>query len=135
MVEFCREHSIPFDICGKIVVATDEAERAGLGELMRRASENGVPGLTLIGPEKLREIEPHCTGIAALQVPGTGITDYKQVARKYAELIEKAGGRIITGCECGLFPRVPARSCWKRIKVRLRPFGSSTAPGCTATGS
>ena len=99
MVDFCREHSIAFEICGKVVVATNEAERAGLGELMRRGTANGVPGLKMIGPEQLREIEPRCTGVAAMQVPGTGITDYRQVAQKYAELIQKGGGQILTSCE------------------------------------
>jgi L-2-hydroxyglutarate oxidase LhgO len=99
MVEFCREHSIPFEICGKVVVATDESERAGLGELMRRGTANGVPGLTMIGPERLRELEPHCTGVAAMLVPGTGITSYATVAGKYAELIQQRGGQILTGCE------------------------------------
>src|SRR5262252_4337279 len=68
MVEFCREHSIPYDICGKVVVATDESERAGLDELMRRGTANGVPGLRMIRLEELKEIEPHCTGVAAMQV-------------------------------------------------------------------
>src|SRR5687767_1912456 len=99
MVEFCREHSIPFDICGKVVVATDEAERAGLAELMRRGTANGVPGLRMIERAELREMEPHCTGVEAMHVPGTGITDYSQVARKYVELIQHAGGQIMTGCE------------------------------------
>src|SRR5262249_40039950 len=85
MVNFCREHSITFEICGKVVVATNEAERAWLGELMRRGTANGVPGLKMIGPEQLHEIEPRCTGVAAMLVPGTGITDYRQVAQKYAE--------------------------------------------------
>src|SRR5438874_1996357 len=87
MVEFCREHSIAHEICGKVVVATDESERAGLAELMRRGTANGVPGLVMIGPEQLHEIEPHCTGVEAMYVPGTGIADYPGVALKYAELI------------------------------------------------
>ena len=99
MVEFCREHSIPFEICGKVVVATDESERAGLDELMRRGTANGVPGLQMISIERLREIEPNCSGIAAMLVPGTGITDYGAVARKYGELIQNAGGQVLTGCE------------------------------------
>jgi L-2-hydroxyglutarate oxidase LhgO len=99
MVEFCREHAIPFEICGKVVVATDESERAGLNELMRRGTLNGVPGLRMVGPDELRELEPHCAGIAALHVPGTGITDYGQVARKYAELIRSQGAQILTGCQ------------------------------------
>ncbi|HEU5238780.1 MAG TPA: L-2-hydroxyglutarate oxidase [Pyrinomonadaceae bacterium] len=99
MVEFCREHSIPYDICGKVVVATDESERAGLDELMRRGTANGVPGLRMISIQELREIEPHCTGIAAMQVRGTGIVDYSKVAAKYAELIQQNGGQLRTGCE------------------------------------
>src|SRR5499427_6530222 len=99
MVEFCREYGIPHEVCGKVVVATDESERPGLDELMRRGTANGVAGLVMIGPEKLREIEPHCTGIAALHVPGTGITNYALVAQKYAELIEAGGGQIQTNCQ------------------------------------
>jgi L-2-hydroxyglutarate oxidase len=99
MVEFCREHSIAHEICGKVVVATEESERAGLAELMRRGTANGVPGLVMISREQLRDIEPNCTGIAAMYVPGTGIADYPGVALKYAELIQKAGGQITTGCE------------------------------------
>lgn len=99
MVEFCREHSIPFDMCGKVVVATEQSEMSGLQELMRRGTANGVPGLAMIGVERLRELEPHCTGIAALHVPGTGITDYAAVAKKYAELVEAAGGHILTQCK------------------------------------
>src|SRR5215831_13701662 len=96
MVEFCRQHNIAFDICGKVVVATAESELPGLQELMRRGTANGVPGLAMIDKNRLREIEPHCAGLAALQVPGTGIADYPGVARKYAELIEGAGGQILT---------------------------------------
>lgn len=99
MVGFCREHNIPFDICGKVVVATSESELQGLQELMRRGTDNGVPSLTMIDKDRLREMEPHCTGIAALHVPGTGITDYSAVARKYAKLIEAGGGQIFTQCE------------------------------------
>ncbi len=98
MVEFCREHNIPFEICGKVVVATAESELPGLQELMRRGTANGVPGLAMINVERLREMEPHCAGIAALHVPGTGITDYSAVAKKYAELIQRAGGEILTEC-------------------------------------
>src|SRR6185295_612252 len=57
------------------------------------------PGMTMISQEQLRELEPHCTGIAALRVPGTGITNYAVVAEKYSELIQAADGHILTGCE------------------------------------
>jgi (S)-2-hydroxyglutarate dehydrogenase len=98
MVEFCGEHGIPHEICGKVVVATDRSELASLQELLRRGTANGVPGIVTIGTERLRELEPHCSGIEALHVPGTGIVNYALVARKYAELIERGGGRILTSC-------------------------------------
>jgi len=97
MIEFCRQHRIAHEICGKIVVATSEAEFPALAELLRRAQANGVPGVTEIGPERIREIEPHANGLKGLWVPGTGIVDYAAVARKYAELIAVAGGEVRLG--------------------------------------
>ncbi|HYG74175.1 MAG TPA: L-2-hydroxyglutarate oxidase [Planctomycetota bacterium] len=97
MVSFCLEHGIAHEICGKVVVATNEAELPALAELHRRGVANGVPGIEEIGAERLREIEPHAAGIKALWVPGTGIVDYGAVARKYAELIQKNGGVLQTG--------------------------------------
>jgi L-2-hydroxyglutarate oxidase len=97
LIQFCQEHGIPFDLCGKIVVATETDEVPRLEELHRRGEANGLTGLRRLSPEELREIEPHVRGIAALHVPETGIVDYKQVAAKYAELVQAAGGEIITG--------------------------------------
>lgn len=96
MVAFCREHGIPHQICGKVVVATSEEELPRLEELRRRGEANGVPGLAMIGPERLRELEPHAAGIRALHVPGTGITDYEKVAQKYAEIITGRGAEVRT---------------------------------------
>src|SRR5450759_538651 len=96
MVEFCREHAIPYEICGKVVVATSEAELAPLDELYRRGTANGVPHLSMLTAEQLREIEPHGAGIRGLRVPGTGITDYVAVANKYAEMVDAQGGSVLT---------------------------------------
>ncbi len=96
MVEFCREHGIPHEVCGKVIVATREDELPRLEELRRRGEANGLTGLRTIGPEELREIEPHATGIKALVVPSTGITNYAVVCEKYAELISAAGGTVLT---------------------------------------
>jgi L-2-hydroxyglutarate oxidase len=96
MIEFCRAHGIPHQICGKVIVATREEEFPRLEELRRRGEANGLSGLQLIGPEKLREIEPHASGLRALIVPSTGITDYAAVCEKYAELIRAQGGTILT---------------------------------------
>jgi L-2-hydroxyglutarate oxidase LhgO len=99
MVEFCRTHQIPHEICGKVVVATSERELPGLEELRRRGQANGVPNLEIIGPERIKELEPHAAGIRALRVPGTGITDYAKVAEKYAALITAGGGELRLGTE------------------------------------
>ena len=97
MVAFCRQHAIPHEICGKVVVATDERELAALEELERRGKANGVEGLAMIGAERLRQLEPHAAGIRALHAPATGITDYAAVARKYAEMVAAANAVVLTG--------------------------------------
>lgn len=94
LIAFCDEHSIPYEICGKVVVATSEPELARLDELYRRGAANGLRDLEIIGPERLKEIEPHATGIRGLFVPQTGIVDYRRVAAAYAEKIRDQGGDI-----------------------------------------
>ncbi len=96
MVEFCREQGVPFDICGKVIVATSQEEVPRLQDLLERGRANRVGGLRMLGPEELCEIEPHATGMAALHVPGTGVTDYAKVCEKYAELIQAQGGAVRT---------------------------------------
>lgn len=97
--EYCDERAIPYEICGKVIVATDAAELPRLDELHRRGKENGAAGLELIGPERLRELEPHAAGLRALHVPGTGIVDYARVARALAEDVVAAGGELLLGYE------------------------------------
>ena len=75
LLEFCDEHGIHYDLCGKVIIATSPEELPRLEELHRRAQANGVEGVRAIGPEELREIEPHCTGLQALHAPFTGIID------------------------------------------------------------
>ena len=99
MVDFCREHSLPYQICGKVIAATSEDEIPRLKGLLDRGQANGIAGLRLLQPEQLREIEPHCAGLLGLLVPGTGITDYKAVCARYAEIIAAQGGTISTGTE------------------------------------
>jgi (S)-2-hydroxyglutarate dehydrogenase len=94
LMAFCDDNAIPYEICGKVVVATSEVELPRLEELHRRGIENGLQGLEIIGPERLKELEPHATGIKGLYVPETGIVDYRKVAAVYAEKIRDAGGDI-----------------------------------------
>lgn len=94
LMAFCDENAVPYEICGKVVVATSQEELPRLEELHRRGIANGLKNLEIIGPERLKELEPHATGIQGLHVPETGIIDYKKVAAAYAEKIRDAGGDI-----------------------------------------
>ena len=94
LIAFCDENKIPYEICGKVVVATSQEELPRLEELHRRGIANGLQNLEIIGPKRLKELEPHTTGIKALHVPETGIVDYRKVAAAYAEKIRNAGGDI-----------------------------------------
>jgi len=97
LYRFCEENDIPHERCGKVVVATSEEEIPRLEELHRRGTENGLRDLRKMGPEEIREFEPHVTGIAGLHVPETGIVDFTKVTETYAEKVRAAGGEIRTG--------------------------------------
>lgn len=94
---FCGEHGIPFERCGKLVVAVDETELPRLTDLRARGEANGLRGLEEIGPERIREIEPHAAGIRALHLAETGIVDFRRVALAYANEVRARGGRILLG--------------------------------------
>lgn len=94
LYQFCEEHSIPHERCGKIVVATDESELSQLKMLEERGIANGLVGIKRLTKEEIKEYEPYSNGIEALYVPQTGIVDYVAVTNKYAKLIMKNGGEI-----------------------------------------
>jgi L-2-hydroxyglutarate oxidase LhgO len=95
MVEFCESHSIPHEICGKIVVATADDEIPRLRALFERGQQNGLRDLRLLSPDELREIEPHAAGLAAIRVPEEGIVDYPQVCRELVKEIRGRGGEVV----------------------------------------
>jgi L-2-hydroxyglutarate oxidase LhgO len=95
MKRFCQENAIAYEECGKLVVATAAEEVPRLEQLHQRGIANGVERLRLLSRDEFREIEPYADGICALLVPSTGIVDYTDVAKKYAELIDRAGGEIV----------------------------------------
>ena len=99
MIEFCQEHELPYELCGKVVVALTEDELPRLEELHRRGTANGVPGLVRISGDEIREYEPHSTGIAGLWSPNTGIVDYKAVTRTYAQIVQAGGGQVRLNAE------------------------------------
>jgi L-2-hydroxyglutarate oxidase len=95
LLAFCDEHSIPYELCGKVVVATDKSELSRLRDLYDRGRENGLEGLQMLNQEELREIEPYLAGIQGIRVPQTGIINYTRVCEKLAEVIESRGGKIL----------------------------------------
>lgn len=129
MEAFCEAHGIPFERVGKLVVALTDEELPRLDALRERAAANEVPGLEAVGPERIREIEPHAAGIRALWSPTTGIVDYRQVVRAIAVEVESAGGSVETG------RRVTAVSVGEREVVLQTTVGPLAADALiTAAG-
>ena len=98
MVKFCKEHGIAHEICGKLVVATEESELGRMNELAERCRANDVP-VERVGPERIREFEPHAAGIAALHVPVTGIADYPGVCAVLAQQLRAVDVELRLGTE------------------------------------
>lgn len=94
MIEFCQRHNVPYEQCGKIVVATEHEEIPRLNDLFARGTANGLEGLEMLGPEQIREYEPHAAGIAGIRVPQEGIVDYPAVTAAMAVEIRNRGGEI-----------------------------------------
>ncbi len=93
MIDFCQRNNIAHDVCGKLVVATDESELPALHTLFERGQQNGLRDLRILKPEQMKEIEPHVRGVAAIHVPEEGIADYPAVC---AALSQQIRGRVIT---------------------------------------
>jgi len=94
LLAFCQKENIKHNLCGKIIVATSEAELPAMENIYNRGIENGLKGLKKLKQEELKEYEPHVNGIAGIHVPQTGIIDYKVVSEKYAEVFKREGGEI-----------------------------------------
>jgi L-2-hydroxyglutarate oxidase len=97
LIDFCRQYEVPFDLCGKIIVATEEKELPVLKTIFERGEANGLQNLKMLKAEQLKEYEPHVAGIAGIHVPQTGIVDYRVVAEKYAEVFQRQGGDLRLG--------------------------------------
>lgn len=95
LVQFCEENEIPFEITGKVVVATKEDQLPQLNRLLERGLQNGLEGVRSISMEELKELEPYCQGLGALHVPQTGIVDYKRVALAYEKNFKALGGVVL----------------------------------------
>jgi len=97
--EFCDERGIKYEMCGKLIVAVNESEVPRLDELYRRGTENGALNLELVGPERLRELEPHVAGVKAIWSPNTGIIDFMEVSQAYSTEMREAGGDLMNNAQ------------------------------------
>jgi (S)-2-hydroxyglutarate dehydrogenase len=97
LIDFCDREGVPYDLCGKIVVATTEEQRPLLHNLYERGNQNGLTDNRMISAAEIKEIEPHVNGFEGIWVPYTGIIDYKTVCEKYAECLQKLDGEILFG--------------------------------------
>ena len=121
--EFCAKYGVPFKTCGKLVVAAHVSETAQLEKLMERGRANGVEGLRVVGPERIRELEPHIAAAAALEVPSTGIVNAEELVKTYARIAAEQGASILTDARVvALEPRADS------IAVTIER-GSAAAPG------
>ncbi|WP_327296626.1 MULTISPECIES: L-2-hydroxyglutarate oxidase [unclassified Streptomyces] len=106
MTAFCAEHSLPYEVTGKLIVATERDELPRLHALAQRGRENGIP-VRELGPAQIAEYEPGVRGLAAIRVATTGIADYGAVAARLAELSESAGAEVRCGAEAVRIARRP----------------------------
>jgi L-2-hydroxyglutarate oxidase len=109
MTAFCERHSVPYELCGKTVVATEPEEIPRLHALLERGKANGVMGLELLGPEQIREYEPHAAGLEGIRVPQEGIVDYGAVCAAFVKEIGARGGEIRFSSEV---TRSERKSAW-----------------------
>jgi L-2-hydroxyglutarate oxidase LhgO len=131
--DYCSAHGIPYEECGKVIVARDASELDRLDEIERRATANAVPGLRRLGPEEIREIEPHARGAAALHSPHTAIVDFGVVARGLAGDVEDGGGTIRLGFEVSGIARQAGSVVLRSRGGEELPFdGAVLCPGLEA---
>lgn len=97
LYRFCEEHGVPFERCGKVIVAASEAELPALEDLSHRGRSSGLDGMRRLTPDGIREVEPNVTGVAGLWVPQAGIVDYARVTEAFARVVQESGGEILTG--------------------------------------
>jgi (S)-2-hydroxyglutarate dehydrogenase len=126
MEEFCRREGIPFQICGKVIIAVEESELPRMEKILENGKANGVL-CERISVERLHELEPHAAGIAAIHIPESGIVDYAHVARRLAEIIEGRGSKIVTGARAMAIRRDTNRAI---VKTTAGEFAADQVVNC-----
>jgi L-2-hydroxyglutarate oxidase len=127
MEEFCRREGIPYQICGKVIIAVDESELPRMEKILENGKANGVV-CERISVERLHELEPHAAGIAAIHIPESGIVDYAHVARRLAEIIEGQGSKVITGAQATAIRRDTSRAI---VETTAGEFAAEQVVNCT----
>lgn len=94
LLTFCNQNDINYEICGKLIVATNSNQFSALDSIFKRGNENGLSNLKILGKEQLQEKEPHCSGLKALHVPSTGIVNYTEITKKMSNIFLNKGGEI-----------------------------------------
>lgn len=150
MLEFCDRENVPYDLCGKIILATHKNQLTRLENLYKRGLENGLSKIRKLGKDEIKEFEPHADGLQAIWVPYTGIIDYAKVTEKYGEIFMRLGGSIFMENKVeniikysgysevitqkatyeaklvintsGLYADKIAALNWKNLKVKILPF-------------
>ncbi|MEJ5197566.1 MAG: L-2-hydroxyglutarate oxidase [Anaerolineae bacterium] len=131
MLEFCDREGIPYKICGKVIVAVDEADEGRLAMLYERGRANGIM-VEMIGPERLAELEPHAAGRRALYLPKAGVVDFRVVCDRLAQRVREAGHRVLTNAEVfGL----SERSDGVRVQSRAGEFTAAYVVNCAGLHS
>ena len=127
MVAFCRDHAVPFEQCGKVVVATSDADLPRLHDLFDRGAKNGLSGLRWLDGKQLREIEPNAAGVAAVHVPEEGIVDYAAVAQRLKTLLASSGVEVVLGSPVRALHRT---STGWRIVTKTRTLDANVIVNC-----
>ena len=131
MEQFCEREGIPFERCGKVIVAVDASEVPRLEAIAERGRASGI-ACELVGPERLREIEPAAAGVRALHVPGTGIVDYTLVCERLAQRLVESGGRVLTGVRA---LSIAPRSGEASVETTAGEFSATVAVNCAGLHS
>ncbi len=126
MEAFCNREKIPFEICGKVIVAVDSSELPQLERIHQRGQENSVPS-EMIDAARLHELEPHAAGIQAIHVPGAGIVDYGRVCQRLAEILRARHGRIETNSRIN---RIEQNAESVTVHAAGRKWTASTLVNC-----